>query len=172
MYLNRNISLGSGIVLALVGLLMLLFPGFSLSFLAVLVGIGILSVALSALSAWGSMLKGTGTGAVILTLGIVMLVIALVCLFHPLATASAITWLVALLVVIGGIAQLLTFTFAAGMPGRGVGIASTLATIVLGVLALIWPPFIMQFIGVACLVEGISLIVIALLDRPIDVDPQ
>lgn len=171
MYKNRGVSLGSGVVLAVIGAVLLLFPAASMSFFTILVGLCFLFAGFSALSAWSRTLRGTGFGTAVLAFSLLMIIIALVCIFHPLATASTLTWLVALLVVIGGVAQLATVIFAVGMPGRGIGAISTCIVILFGILALCWPPFIVQFIGVSCLIEGISLVVIALVARPIDVDP-
>ena len=171
MYANRGISLGSGIVLAIIGAVFLVFPAFSMSFITTLVGLCLLFASISTIASWYRSFRGSGVGTALLVLGLLLLVLALVCLLHPLATASTITWLAALLVVISGVAQLVTLLFAPYMPGRGIGFASTALVILFGVLALIQPALIAQFIGISCLIEGISFIAIAIMARPIDADP-
>lgn len=165
MFVNRGAAFGSGIVLVLIGLAFLAFPALMLTFFATLAGIALIVAGISGIVSWRSGLRDTVMGTMTLAFSILGLVLGLVCLVHPLAIASTLTWLVALCIVVTGITQLLALTRAAGLPGRGIGIAAGALVVVFGVLAMAWPPMIVQFVGISLAVDGISFIALALLAR-------
>lgn len=163
MFVSKGATLGSGIVLALIGFVFLVFPGFTLSFFATLAGIGLVVAGISAIVSWRNGLRDTIMGTAALVFGILGIVLGLVCLVHPFAVAATFTWLVALCVLIAGILQLVTLTRAEGLPGRGIALAAAVLVIIFGVLAMAWPPMIVQLVGVSLAVDGVSFIILALL---------
>lgn len=171
MYIDKGTALGSGAVMTLMGIVLLVFPAFALSFFAVLVGLCFLVAGVAALVTWGRTGRGSSAGAFALVAGILGVVFGLACLFHPLDFAVAVTWLAALFVVVTGIAQLVTLVAAGGFPGRPGALVATVAFTVLGFCALANPTMVVQLIGLSFIVEGVTAIVLGLTAGPIDARP-
>ncbi len=94
-------------------------------------------------------------GAGVLATGILSIIFGLLCLLFPLAFAEAVIWFVAIAVIVFGIAQIISLITTRDINGRFVGILGSLIVVICGILALIWPPFVMQFIGsFACFHRG------------------
>ena len=130
---------------------------------AMLVGFGILVVGVNATYTWFSTLRGTGMGAGVLATGILSIIFGLLCLLFPLAFAEAVIWFVAIAVIVFGIAQIISLITTRDINGRFVGILGSLIVVICGILALIWPPFVMQFIGASLFIEGVTVIVMSLI---------
>ena len=146
----RNMGIGSGLILVVIGIIFLAFPAFTMVFFTTLVGLGILVIGISITMAWYKDMRGTG------------IIFSLVCLIHPLALATTMTWLVALAVVVCGIAQICGLVAMTGAPGRTVGIVGSAVVVLFGLLALLQPELVIQFMGISLLIEGITAIVMAL----------
>lgn len=159
----RGMGLGSGIILAIIGIILFAFPTLSTMVFAMLVGFGILVVGVNATYTWFSTLRGTGMGAGVLATGILSIIFGLLCLLFPLAFAEAVIWFVAIAVIVFGIAQIISLITTRDINGRFVGILGSLIVVICGILALTWPPFVMQFIGASLLIEGITVIVMSLI---------
>lgn len=99
----------------------------------------------------------------VLATGILSIIFGLLCLLFPLAFAEAVIWFVAIAVIVFGIAQIISLITTRDINGRFVGILGSLIVVICGILALIWPPFVMQFIGASLLIEGITVIVMSLI---------
>ena len=158
----RSMGLGTGIILVILGAVLLFFPALSMSVFAILVGIGILVVGINATITWYRTMRGTGMGSGVLFTGILSIIIGVLCLLNPLGFAGIITWFVVIAVIVFGIAQIVTLVATPNVGGRFVGILGNAIMILCGVLALIWPPFVMQFIGASLLIEGITVIIMSL----------
>lgn len=87
---NRGTLFGGGIVMVVLGIIFLAFPGFTMSFFTVLAGIGFLAGGISAIVAWWGTREFGGGGGV-LFFGILSIIFALVCFVHPLALATTLT---------------------------------------------------------------------------------
>lgn len=101
----RGMGLGSGIILAIIGIILFAFPTLSTMVFAMLVGFGILVVGINATYTWFSTLRGTGMGSGVLATGILSIIFGLLCLLFPLAFAEAVIWFVAIAVIVFGIAR-------------------------------------------------------------------
>ena len=73
----RGMGLGSGIILAIIGIILFAFPTLSTMVFAMLVGFGILVVGINATYTWFSTLRGTGMGAGVLATGILSIIFGL-----------------------------------------------------------------------------------------------
>lgn len=166
MYLDKGAMIGSGVVMLVFGIVFLVFPAFTLSFLAVMMGIVFLFAGISMLVSWWRGLRGSFVGTASAMVGSLSIIFSLVCIFHPLATASTLTWLIALCVVIAGAAQLVALAVARDLPGRGLGIAAMIVMILFGLFALVWPPMVIQFLGISLIVGGVSAIILGLVSNP------
>ena len=165
MNLGKSLPLGTGALMLVIGIVLFAFPGFTMSLFTTIVGIGILVASISAIATWANGARDTLAGTATLALGIIGVLCAIACIFHPLSTASAITWLVCICVVVLGAAQLITMLLSRGMPGRGFGIVTTALVVVFGIGALLRPQLVVQFIGIALIVEGVSSIALCVMNR-------
>ena len=159
----KGASLVTGVVMLVIGLVFCLFPSSIMSFFTALVGLALLVMSISAIYTWAKGMKGSLLGTGVLVMGIIGLICGFTCLFQPLATASTITWLVALCVVVMGGAQLISLVFATGLPGRGVALAGAALVVIFGICAMVRPAMVVQFIGIALLVEGVSVVLLSFL---------
>lgn len=156
----RSLSLGTGVILLLLGITFLAFPFVIMTFFASFVGLAFLVGGVSSLVTWYQS-RGTAKGGGMLFMGIVCVIFAIACFIHPLAFAETMTWLVALFVAIAGVVQIVSLIAAGPIPGRGFGIVANIPVTVLGILGLVWPELIVQFVGCSLLIEGISIIVLS-----------
>lgn len=162
MYLDKGAVIGSGIVMLVFGIVFLVFPAFTLSFLAIMMGIAFLFNGISMLVSWWRGIRGSVLGIASAVMGALCIIFALICFIHPFAVASTLTWLVALCVVIAGVAQLIALLAAKELPGRGLGIIATIIVALFGIFALIWPPMVIQFLGISLVIEGISALILGI----------
>ncbi len=158
----RGMGLGSGIILAIIGIILFVFPTLSMSVFAMLVGFGILVVGINATYVWFRTMRGTGAGGGVLFAGVLSIIFGMLCLLYPLVFAEVLTWFVAIAVIVFGIAQIWSLIVTPHLDGRFIGICGSIVVVLCGILALIWPPFIMQFIGASLLIEGITVIVMSM----------
>ena len=165
---------GAGIVTAVIGLVLLFVPGLSMVVFSYFVAASFVIWGLTALVCWMRDLRGVPGGALVIAFSILGIVFGIVCFAHPLAFAGAVSWLVALLVIVVAIGQIavLLNNPGDGVPGRWAGWASSILMIVLGVASLVYPPLVVQFIGASLLIEGVSLVISGAMARPIDVDSE
>lgn len=158
----RSIGLGTGVILAILGLALFIFPVSSMWLFAVLVGCGILIMGLNAVFTWYKTMRGTGMGTGVLVTGVLSIIFAILCLFSPLAFAEVITWLIAIAVIVFGIAQICSLVATPDISGRLIGILGSVIVVLFGIFALIWPQLIMQFIGISLFIEGLTAVIMAL----------
>lgn len=158
----RGMGLGTGIILAILGFVLFVFPVSSMWLFAVLVGCGILVMGLNSVFTWFKTMRGTGMGTGVLVTGVLSILFAILCLISPLAFAEVISWFVAIAVIVFGIAQVCSLVATPNLPGRFVGILGSVIVVLFGILALIWPQLIMQFIGVSLFIEGLTVVIMAL----------
>lgn len=159
MTMFRNISLGTGIVLAILGFVIFVFPNLSLGIFATLLAFGIMIVGANATYTYFAALRDTGKGIGVLITGILCLIVGFVCLLYPYAFGVALEWFVAGAVIAFGIMQLVALIAAPSVNGRFIGILGSLVVILFGILAFVWPATIMIYVGVSLFVDGISIII-------------
>lgn len=159
MTMFRNISLGTGIVLAILGFIIFAFPNLSLSIFATLLAFGIMIVGANATYTYFATLRGSGIGVGVLITGILCLIFGLFCLLYPFAFGVALEWFVAGAVIAFGIMQLIGLISTPDVRGRFIGIIGSLIVIVFGILAFVWPETIMLYVGISLFVDGITIII-------------
>lgn len=159
----RSMGLGTGIILAIIGIVLFAYPVSSMWVLAVVAGCGILIMGINAIITWYRGMRGTGAGGGILLMGILTVIFGVLCLISPLAFAEFISWLVTIAIIVFGIAQIVSIATTPSMQGKAIGIIGSIIVVIFGVLAFFWPPLLMQFIGISLIIEGITVIVMALM---------
>ncbi len=163
--------IGAGIITAILGLAVLFVPGLSMVVFSYFVAASFVIWGLTTLVCWMRDLRGVPGGAFVIVFSILDIILGIACFLHPLAFAGAISWFIAALTIVGGIAQIgiLLNNPGKGMPGRWAGWVSSILMIILGISALAYPPLIVQFIGASLLIEGISLVVVGAMSRSANV---
>lgn len=161
MTMFRNISLGTGIILAIFGFIIFVFPNLSLGIFATLLAFGIMIVGANATYTYFATLRGSGIGIGVLITGILCLVFGLFCLLYPYAFGVALEWFVAGAVIAFGIMQLIGLVSTPDVNGRFIGILGSLVVIVFGILAFVWPETIMLYVGISLFVDGVTIIIMS-----------
>ncbi|MDO4182660.1 MAG: DUF308 domain-containing protein [Coriobacteriia bacterium] len=166
----------SGIILIIVGGIFVFAPGLSGSMISIFIGAALLVSGCSSLIAWNNARK-VGSANGILVFAIVAILLAAVCLVHPLAVAETLGWLIAGCIVVAGIFRVISTLTTPFIPFslKVAGIISGAIDIVLGVLAILNPAWIMYFLGAGLLLTGITDIVFGILvkkEGPIDVQAE
>ena len=149
----------TAIIMLIFGIIFFAFPDFAAKMFSTFVGIAFLLAAISAFLTWVTLRRSMMGGSVPI-ISILCLVMALVCLLHPLGFAEAIGWVIALCVTIGGIGQLAD---ALRSPVNGIDMTLTVVASVIviafGVASLIQPTMLIVFLGATLLVEGVYLLI-------------
>lgn len=159
----RSMGLGSGAIIALLGIVLFVFPAASMAIIAMLVGFGIIVTSANTVIMWARNLRGTGTGGFVLATGILGLLFGFLCLLEPLVFAEAMTWIIAIAVIFIGISQIGSIISMKDVSGKALGIVGSLLIVLLGIFSFIWPPFFMQFMGISLLIEGATIIGMSLM---------
>lgn len=158
----RGMSLGTGVILAILGIILWAFPVLSMSVFAMLVGFGILVVGVNATYTWFGVLRGSGAGAGVLVTGILCIVFGMLCLIYPLVFAEAITWFIAVAIIVFGIAQIVSLIATPNAKGKVLGIIGNLIVILFGILACVFPTLITLYIGISLFIEGLTMIIVSM----------
>lgn len=165
MNMFRSMSLGAGIILAIFGFIIFIFPNLSNMIFAMLVGFAILVVGINAVYTWFAALRGTGRGGGVLVTGILGIIFGMLCLLYPLAFAEAVEWFIAVAIIVFGAIQLIGLITTPDLNGRLIGILGTLIMIAFGIFAFVWPATIMVYVGISLFVDGLTIVIMALM-RP------
>lgn len=161
MTMFRGLSLGTGVVLAILGAILFLFPVLSMSVFTMLVGFGIMVVGVNATYTYFATLRGSGIGAGVLVTGILCIIFGLFCLLYPYAFGEALEWFIAVAVIVFGVFQLIGLITTPNVNGRFIGILGSLLVIIFGVCAFVWPATIMLYVGISLFADGIAIIIMS-----------
>ena len=165
---------GAGLVTAIIGFVLLFIPGLSMVAFSYFVAASFVIWGLTALVCWMRDMRGVPGGALVIAFSILGIILGIACFVHPLAFAGAVSWFVAILIIVAGISQIavLLNNPGNGVPGRWAGWAASILMIILSAASLAYPPLVVQFIGASLLIEGISLVIAGAMARPVDVDSE
>lgn len=154
---------GQGAILFLMGLICLLWPGVALVTVTTMVGIGFLISGIASIAGFATLGAFSLFPGWTLFGGIVNMLLGILFLLHPLASAYTLLWLIAVLILAGGVMQLASCwkLRKAGSSSWVFALISGIATIVLGILVLAYPALIVYYLAVFALIYGIVLIVAA-----------
>lgn len=154
---------GQGVILLLMGIICLLWPGVALVTVTTMVGIGFLISGIASIAGFATLGAFSLFPGWTLFGGIVNVLLGILFLLHPLASAYTLLWLIAVLILVGGVMQLTSCwkLRKAGSSSWVFALISGIATIVLGILVLAYPALIVYYLAVFALVYGIVLIVAA-----------
>jgi uncharacterized membrane protein HdeD (DUF308 family) len=163
-----KILVARGIVGLVFGVIALAWPGETVVAFVILWGIWAL------VDGIGSLVEGFGTGPgsprwLHLLMGLASLIVAFFAIFSPSMTASALTWLVGIWLIVRGAFELGAAALGSGLTGRGFLVASGVVDLVLGVLFAANPGRaavgIAWLLGLVAIVWGLVFLVIGFVVR-------
>ena len=165
--LTWKVLVARGVMGLVFGIVALAWPGETVVAFVMLCGIWAL------VDGIGSLVEGFGTaggpGWLHLLMGLASLVVAFFAIFSPSMTASALTWLVGIWLIVRGVFELIAAAFGSGLTGRGFLVASGLVDLVLGVLFAANPGRgavgIAWLLGLVAILWGLVFLVIGLVVR-------
>ncbi|MCI9129729.1 MAG: hypothetical protein HFJ65_05425 [Eggerthellaceae bacterium] len=147
-----------GILVALAGIIVMVWPGLSLVMLAQIAGVGLLVAGVYDFFVWWKIRGTDGAGWTVLS-GICDIILGIMFLVHPIVAAGVITLLVGCFVVVYG-----AFAIAAGFGLRkisgsmwGLMVANGILSLLCGVLFIIYPEFFAIYLGVFLLMRGVTM---------------
>lgn len=146
-----------GVIVAIAGVLILIWPGFSLVTIAVIFALQLLVMGVFRIvSAITTQDATGGARALMAVLGVLAIVVGILFLRHPFQTIATLVLLVGLFWVISGVLETVHAASTPDLPGRGWGIAGGLISLLAGIVMLSLPA-----IGVVVLIWllGIELVI-------------
>lgn len=153
-----------GLILIVLGLLALtyqfmatIFSVYYLGFLLIIAGLSQIVQAFK--------LKGSGQPMLWAIMGVLYLIIGLMALYQPIAVSSALTLLLAVLLLMSGTSQLIGALSNRSLPSWGWLLLSSIVTLLLGVIILAsWPIdsiwILGMFVGIDLLFQGWAYVMI------------
>jgi uncharacterized membrane protein HdeD (DUF308 family) len=160
-------ALTFGIISAVAGVLVLMWPGKTLIVLAVLVGVQLIVAGIFRFVeaiAFGSD-EGGGTRVLLAILGVLSLIVGLYALRHVLLTLVALALILGIFWIVNGVVDVVVAIGDRGLPRRGWRIALGALSIVAGLVVLANPELSLLALawvaGVWLLVLGVAQIVLA-----------
>ena len=165
--LTWKVLVARGVMGLVFGIVALAWPGETVAAFVILCGIWAL------VDGVGSLVEGFGTAGgprwLHLLMGLASLVVAFFAIFSPSMTASALTWLVGIWLIVRGVFELAAAALGSGLTGRGFLVASGLVDLVLGVLFTANPGRaavgIAWLLGLVAIAWGLVFLVIGLVVR-------
>jgi uncharacterized membrane protein HdeD (DUF308 family) len=155
-----------GALSVVVGILVLVWPGHTLTALAVLFGIWLVVAGLFRLVAAIAVTDATGGARALLAiLGLLGLVIGLWALRHIEDAPILLALFLAIYWIVDGVVEMFTAVIHPGLPGRGWVVVAGLIGVVAGIILLAWPKptllVLAVIIGIILLVFGLLQLLIA-----------
>lgn len=156
--------IAQGAILLIMGIICLVWPGLALASVAMMVGIGFLISGIASIAGfamWGAFSLFPGWT---LAGGIVNVLLGVLFLAQPVAASFALVQLVAALVLVGGIAQLVSCwrLYKAGSPSWTFILLGGILTVVLGILMFAYPVLPVYYLATFALIYGVILIVLGI----------
>ena len=152
----------AGILLALFGIVCLVFPGLTLASMAFMVGAAFLLSGIVNVVTYLRDRDFLSLSGCVLAYGIVDILMGLMFLFHPAVFASVLPWVTGLFVIIFAIYEIAGsfVTRKGGFTLWGWLLFSGVVSLILGASFFLFPEMLALCIGLFALMRGVSLIVL------------
>lgn len=151
---GKGLSFAAGGAIAIIGIVLLVFPKFVAGTVGIFVGAALIIAALYLIGCWSDR-RGSIIATFYLVGGAVAGVLGLVCILHPAGLLNTIGWLVALCITIAGLSEVLIAVRAKKDGSGNIGaIVTSIAVAALGIVAMINPSIMLQLLGLALIFEG------------------
>ena len=153
-----------GVLLILFGLLCLFFPGATLMSIALMAGVGFLFAGIMDIVTYARDREVLGLSGWFLAYGILDVVIGLMFIVHPVATATIIPWLIAAFIIVFAVFEIVESVAMrkAGSSLWGWVLVSGILSGILGVLFFTMPILFAYYIAFFALLRGVGLIIFGL----------
>lgn len=150
----------TGIIVAVVAIVIMVAPGLSLAAIAVIAGIMFLLTGVSDIIDYVRYHNQMRASAWEIVFAVVSIVIGLVLVIHPVATSSVLPWLVGVVLLVFGVIEIASAVNARqrGSLMWGLPMFAGFACAILGILFFVLPDLFTILLGLIVLVRGISLI--------------
>lgn len=160
---------GQGVILLVLGVICLVWPGIALATVTTMVGIGFLISGIASIAGFAALGAFSLFPGWALLDGVVNVLLGILFLMHPLASAYTLLWLIATLILVGGVMQLVSCwrLRKAGNSSWGFVLFGGVLTVILGILVLSYPALVVYYLAFFAILYGIILIVAAFKVRKI-----
>lgn len=153
-----QVGLFVGIITVALGIILLAWPGETLTVVSILVGIQLLLFGLFRLI--DAFSADTSSPGVVGVVGIVGMLAGVLVLRHPFETAALLATILGLVWIVGGAIDLMSAIADSGLTDRRLTAVSGVVSVVAGVVIVAWPA---PTLAVVAVVGGLYLIIIGLI---------
>lgn len=152
-----------GILVALCGIVIMVWPGLSLVMLAEIAGVWLLVAAVFGFITWGRTHKVVSGSGWTMANAICDVILGLMFLTHPIVAAGVIPLLVGCFVVAYGIFAIATAISMRSTIGSGWGIMvlNGIISLLCGILFIVFPAFFAIYLGVFMVMRGVTMTVLS-----------
>lgn len=159
--MKRNWGLfAAGIALLLVGFVLLMVPGLTLVTVAVIAGCMFLAAGVVDAWAYFKYRRADGTSAWALAYAVCDIILGVLFIVHPLASAVVIPWVLGIFVMAYGIFEIVAAVrFHKDLPGWGWVLFTGIASLLCGFAFIIAPGTFALFLGFFLMVRGVQMAV-------------
>lgn len=149
----------SGIILIVVGLICLLWPGLAFATAGLIIGIGFV---LSAAACFSALALGNSEveRSALIANGALDLIIGILFCIYPIASAYFLLWLIFAVLIFFGVVNLV-IGYRERSAGFNAGVSRMVVAacaIIMAILMMLFPDLLMFFIGIAAVARGIMLV--------------
>ncbi len=152
-----------GVLVAICGFIIMVWPGLSLVMLAEIAGAWLLVAAVFSFVTWARTRKVVSGSGWTLANAICDLILGIMFLMHPLVAAGVIPLLVGCFVVSYGIFAIATAIGMRSVIGSGWGlmVLNGIVSLLCGVLFIVFPAFFAIYLGVFLIMRGVTMTVLS-----------
>lgn len=159
---TRALEIILGLIAIVIGVMILIFPAFSIATVTFILGIGLLLIGIFRFG-WGLASRNISGGvrAAAIVIGLIAIGIAIAVLAFPLLAAATVVVIISIAVLIYGIGRIATGATAPISGGlRGLLIGTGLLMVVLSIIVIIYPglgiAFLAFLLSIAFLIIGVE----------------
>lgn len=158
---ERNWSLiVPGVLLIFFGALCAFYPGITLLSITFVAGAGFIFAGLVNIVSYARERKTMGLSGWYVAYGILDILVGLMLLIHPIATAYVIPWVIGSFVIAYAIVEIASIISLRKQLGSmwGLGLVSAILSLIVGVCFFIFPETLVIFISLFAVIRGVTLI--------------
>ena len=148
----------AGLLVAILGIVVMAWPGLTLVMLATMAGIGFIVAGIFDIITWWRARNATDGAGWTLVTGILDLIVGAMFLIHPLVAAGVLTFLCGCFVIAYGIFAIIT---GIGMRKMGSGwwlmVLNGVVSIFCGIMFVMLPEFFVIYLGVFLIMRGVTM---------------
>ena len=149
-----------GALLILFGLICAFYPGLTLLSITFVAGAGFIFAGVVNIVSYIRERKTQGLTGWYIAYGVLDILIGLMLVIHPLATAYVLPWLIGAFVIAYSVVEIFTAIVTRKSLGSiwGMGVLSGILSLIIGIMFFIFPETLVVFIAVFAIIRGITLI--------------